>query len=338
MEFKDLLRWVGAAAFVLIFLVFAIIWVGFYQGEQANFQQGNVGLCGNVPEPYNTIFRQAGDKWKVQSAFIAAIFIAGEHDGGSDQTHFAVPSNWPNSDGPWASSPKGAQGPFQFMPGTWESNKQDGNGDGAMDVQNLWDASFGAAHLSAMNGAGGNTTDLNKLRDAASRYNSGRPWSQGQGIKETAAYVPRVIEAFQHYYCTAVAATGKWIWPVDGPITAYFGDIDAVHAQPHDGLDIAAAEGAPIKAVDGGKVVVVNLNPTANLAGVYVTIDHGGGLRSIYGHMVEGSPKVVVGQDVSQGQIIGEVDSTGRSTGNHLHLGATLNGAKVDPMNYLPPK
>jgi len=194
MELKDLLKWIGAAAFVLVFLVFAIFWVMFHRGDKSQFQQEGVNLCSSVPEPYRSIFDAAGKKFVVQPAFIAAIFYGGEHA-----------NSWPSADGPWASSPAGAQGPFQFMPGTWESNKQDGNGDGVMDVQNLWDSAFGAAHLLANIGAGGNTKDLDQLRDAASKYNSGRPWSTGQGIPETAKYVPRVIDAFNQFLCASVA-------------------------------------------------------------------------------------------------------------------------------------
>ncbi|MFA6493128.1 MAG: CHAP domain-containing protein [Patescibacteria group bacterium] len=197
-DLKKILGYVGCAAVVVIMVVFAAVWTGFHRGDQSKFATGSVNLCSNVPEPYRTIFDQAGQKWKVQPAFIAAIFYGGEHN-----------SSWPKSaDGPWANSPKGAQGPFQFMPATWESNKQDGNGDGNMDVQNLRDSAFGAAHLLANIGAGGNTTDVDKLKDAASKYNSGRPWSIGQGFTETAKYVPRVIEAYQQFYCASLAGSG----------------------------------------------------------------------------------------------------------------------------------
>jgi len=191
--------WLGAVIILAViagFLALAVVGImGYFTGNM--FGEGinvGVGLCENVPEPYKEIFTKAGDKWKVQPAFIAAIFYGGEHG-----------NSWPSANGPWASSPKGAQGPFQFMPGTWQSNKQDGNNDGVMDVQNLWDSAFGAAHLLANIGAGGNTADLDALRDAASKYNSGRPWSEGQGLTETAKYVPRVIDAFNKFLCAALA-------------------------------------------------------------------------------------------------------------------------------------
>lgn len=165
----------------------------------STYEEFGIGaLGGNIPDEYREIFSKAGDKWKVQPAFLAALFLAGEHHSKTDI--FNRSTTWPNINGPWASSPVGASGPFQFMPVTWGSNKQDGNGDGSTDVMNIWDSSFGAAHLMAMNGAGGNTTDLNKLRDAASRYNSGRPWAVGQTFSETRPYVLRVIQAFDYFY------------------------------------------------------------------------------------------------------------------------------------------
>ncbi len=347
MDFKKILSYVGCLIFVLIFFAIAAVAIGFNRGEQGDYQgRTNTGLCGSTPEPYKTIFKAAGEKWVVQPAFIAAIFLGGEHhrtknSDGTWVTEFDPNTSWPNPDGPWASSPAGASGPFQFMPGTWASQSEYARPNpehpsGTPEIQDLWDSAFAAAHLNAMNGAAGNTTDLDDLRDAASRYNSGRPWSSGQNIPETASYVPRVIGAFQYFQCVTVA-TGQWIWPVEGRITSSFGEIGPSHPKPHTGLDIAAPAGTLIKAADSGRVTTVNLNP-GDQCGVYVKLEHGSGLESIYCHMIENSPTVTVGQQVSQGQTIGQVDSTGHSTGHHLHLGAKLNGTFVDPMNYLPPK
>ncbi|OGD56616.1 hypothetical protein A2V71_00265 [Candidatus Berkelbacteria bacterium RBG_13_40_8] len=195
-DLKKLLMRIGCVVIVLLFFGVTAVFAGFNRGDPSQFKYGgtNVSLCSSVPEPYKTIFSAAGNKFQVQPAFIAAIFYAGEHA-----------NSWPDADGPWKTSPAGAKGPFQFMDPTWGSHKQDGNGDGVMDVQNLWDAAFGAAHLLANIGAGGNTSDVNNLQDAASKYNSGRPWSVGQGIPETAAYVPRVIAAYESFNCAGVA-------------------------------------------------------------------------------------------------------------------------------------
>lgn len=157
------------------------------------------GVTGVVPPQYAQVFQAAGSKFQVQPAFLAAIFKAGEHQ---DQSyHYNPSSSWPEFRDRWSeTSPAGAQGPFQFMPGTWAGHAQDGNGDGIKDILGIWDSAFGAAHLLSNTGAGGNSTSVDSLRDAASRYNSGRPWSQGQNIQETARYVPRVIEAFTAFF------------------------------------------------------------------------------------------------------------------------------------------
>lgn len=158
---------------------------------------GGSGICANIPEPYATIFRNAGAKFNVQPAFVGAIFV-GEHRSVKDGDY----KTWPDPNGPWATSPKGANGPFQFIMTTWQGHQQDGDGDGKKDVQNLTDAAFGAAHLLSQNGAGNNTTEEVKLRDSASRYNSGKAWDQGQNITETNNYVNNlVLPAFKAFYC-----------------------------------------------------------------------------------------------------------------------------------------
>ncbi|MEJ8544043.1 murein hydrolase activator EnvC family protein [Brevibacillus borstelensis] len=100
----------------------------------------------------------------------------------------------------------------------------------------------------------------------------------------------------------------------------------------HNGVDMAAHKGTPIKAAAPGIVV---------FAGYYggfgnaVMIKHSPEIRTLYGHIREGGIKVSVGQQVDKGQIIAEVGSTGRSTGNHLHFTVYKNDVAVDPMPYL---
>lgn len=102
----------------------------------------------------------------------------------------------------------------------------------------------------------------------------------------------------------------------------------------HDGLDLAAPQGTPLVAVAEGTVVVAGWCDCG--LGYYVEIDHGDGVHTVYGHMV-GQPSVSVGQKVSQGDQIGQVGSTGLSTGPHVHFMVRENGVTVDPKNYLPP-
>lgn len=102
--------------------------------------EGGVKLPDSVPEPHKSLFEQAAAAYETNPAYIAALFLS-EHR-----------NNWIPFDSQWAQSPKGASGPFQFMPGTWEGYKVDGNNDGQMDVMNIYDAAFAAANMAAANG------------------------------------------------------------------------------------------------------------------------------------------------------------------------------------------
>lgn len=99
--------------------------------------------------------------------------------------------------------------------------------------------------------------------------------------------------------------------------------------QFHNGVDMAAPGGSPILAAYDGTVVAAGYSGTM---GNYIYINHGSGLVTIYMHA--SALYVSVGQDVSKGDKIAAVGTTGRSTGNHLHFGVRLNGSYVDPMGY----
>lgn len=98
----------------------------------------------------------------------------------------------------------------------------------------------------------------------------------------------------------------------------------------HNGLDMAAPGGSPILAAYDGKVVAADYNGSM---GNYIMIDHGDSLYTIYMHA--SALYVSKGAEVSKGDKIGAVGSTGRSMGNHLHFGVRLNGNYVNPRNYL---
>lgn len=98
----------------------------------------------------------------------------------------------------------------------------------------------------------------------------------------------------------------------------------------HNGVDLAIAEGTPIYATKSGYVTTATYN---YVYGNYVTINHMDGFSSLYGHMTYFA--VGEGQYVNRGDVIGYVGSTGWSTGPHLHFTIYLNGATVNPMNYV---
>ena len=108
----------------------------------------------------------------------------------------------------------------------------------------------------------------------------------------------------------------------------------------HTGVDFACASGTPIYAVKSGTVVTSTAlrNSSGNYKsyGEYIVIDHHDGTMTLYAHMYPGSRLVSKDQNVSQGQQIGSVGTTGNSSGNHLHFEVRINGRCVNPTAYLP--
>ena len=130
-----------------------------------------------------------------------------------------------------------------------------------------------------------------------------------------------------------VRLNGKMMWPVDGKISSPFGKWRGNHQ--HQGIDIPMPNGTPIRAANTGIVARTGNNSTMGFRGYgnFVLLDHGSGMQSFYAHC--SSVAVREGQRIMQGQIIGYVGSTGRSTANHLHFEVRVNDIKVDPMPYL---
>jgi lipoprotein NlpD len=121
----------------------------------------------------------------------------------------------------------------------------------------------------------------------------------------------------------------SFIWPVKGPVTAWFGPRKG---RPHDGIDIVAPKGTPVLAAEKGKVIYSDdgISGYGNL----IIIQHEGGFHSVYGHNARN--RVDVDEVVSKKQVIAEVGNTGRSSGYHLHFEIRKNQRAVDPMKYLP--
>jgi len=126
---------------------------------------------------------------------------------------------------------------------------------------------------------------------------------------------------------TVTRSSAGLIWPVNGPITSPFG---WRWGRLHQGIDIGANTGTPIKAAAAGTVIYCGWESGY---GNLVVIDHGGNLATAYGH--QSAIAVTCGQRVSQGQVIGYVGCTGECTGPHLHFEVRIDGNPVDPMGYL---
>lgn len=125
-----------------------------------------------------------------------------------------------------------------------------------------------------------------------------------------------------------------FLQPAQGRISGVFGSQRILNGQPrspHSGLDIAAPIGTPILATADGIVSLVHDGMI--LTGKTIMIDHGFGLDSVYIHMSE--IKVAEGQAVKQGDVIGAIGVTGRTSGPHLHFGISWYGAKLDPQTVM---
>ncbi|HYE83626.1 MAG TPA: M23 family metallopeptidase [Clostridia bacterium] len=122
---------------------------------------------------------------------------------------------------------------------------------------------------------------------------------------------------------------GAFVKPVEGRISTDFGMIRYINKEEsgrHSGFDIAAAKGTPVKAANNG---IVRLSMMLKVTGNTVIIDHGFNIYSSYAHL----DKLLVteGAEVKKGDIIGEVGTTGFSTGPHLHWTATIGKLFINP-------
>lgn len=127
---------------------------------------------------------------------------------------------------------------------------------------------------------------------------------------------------------SSVRGNSGLLWPLAGRLTSRFGMRNGAF---HGGIDIACPTGTPIYAAAAGTVVNSCWHSTY---GYMVTIKHDSGYATLYAHASK--LKAVVGDVVSQGDVIALVGSTGRSTGPHLHFEVSVNGRRVNPLSYLP--
>lgn len=132
---------------------------------------------------------------------------------------------------------------------------------------------------------------------------------------------------------TVVTSEGwrqNFIWPVTGRISGVFGSQRVYRGEPgnfHNGVDVAVPTGTPYVAPADG-VVILAASEAFTLEGYLLMIDHGHGLSSVFLH--SSRLDVRTGDVVRQGQVLGAVGATGRTTGPHLHWAMRWSGAKVD--------
>ncbi len=147
---------------------------------------------------------------------------------------------------------------------------------------------------------------------------------QEKSFKELKRYLDQQSALIQHT---------PSIWPVSGYLSSGFGYRKSPFtskSEHHEGIDIVAPAGTPIRAAAAGRVRFTGYKSGY---GKLVEIDHGFGYVTVYGHCQ--TIKVSNGQKVTRGDIIATVGRTGSATGNHLHYAIKVSGAWVNPLNYI---
>ncbi|MSQ10704.1 MAG: M23 family metallopeptidase [Dehalococcoidia bacterium] len=141
-----------------------------------------------------------------------------------------------------------------------------------------------------------------------------------------AAQSPAAAPAAPRQLPAQPVSGGMLQWPTYGPIFTFFGG-------GHRGLDISPPYGTPVYAAEAGVVVEASAGYNAGY-GTTVIINHGNGLTTMYAHL--SALAVSIGQQVGRGEHIGNVGTTGRATGPHLHFEVHQSGGALNPLNFLP--
>jgi len=125
-----------------------------------------------------------------------------------------------------------------------------------------------------------------------------------------------------------------FVWPVSGYITSFYGyrkdPFNVNRNQFHSGIDIKGSLGDPVRAAMAGRVSKIGFD---NIMGNFIIVNHHSGYRTLYGHMSVIRTKT--GAYIATGENIGDVGSTGLSTGPHLHFTVYKNGVTVNPRTLL---
>ncbi|MFJ8017568.1 peptidoglycan DD-metalloendopeptidase family protein [Streptomyces sp. NPDC096339] len=332
--------WVAGAAVAAVMMPF-VLFVGVSGGGADTGLVAGGGALNpkHVPPEYVTWVLKAGSMCPQITPPVIAAQIEAE-------------SGWRNG----LTSPVGAQGLSQFMPGTWVTWGRDDDGNGRIDPFDPGDAIMAQGRYDCALArdverykergiASGPTLDL-----ALAAYNAGPGAIEKYGgippYRETQSYVVAIKNAMAKYTAIATDPGGGTIPPGqqmavplrgNPPVTSPFGmrvhPVTGVY-KLHSGMDFGVGEGNPVLAAKEGTVTFAGWNPAY---GNRVIISHGsiGGaqISTTYNHM--SALNVGVGQQVGVGTVVGLVGSTGYSTGAHLHFEVQQNGEYVNPAPWI---
>jgi murein DD-endopeptidase MepM/ murein hydrolase activator NlpD len=159
------------------------------------------------------------------------------------------------------------------------------------------------------------------------------PVDEATAVEYRTNYLEQELRAYE--VALRERATVPSIWPVEGALDSGFGvrrnPFGGSSYESHEGQDIEALIGTPVHAAASGTVIIAGCQRGY---GNVVYVDHGNGISTRYGHLSH--IDVTIGQSVKQGELLGLVGSTGRSTGPHLHYEVRINNEPVNPRHYLP--
>src|SRR5215207_2514671 len=156
-------------------------------------------------------------------------------------------------------------------------------------------------------------------------------WSAPLGVtRENPAYARVLGPGACDPISGGAVGFGTFVWPANDH---YLSGFDYTPAANHWGIDIAGNEGEGVYATDAGVVVYAGWNNYGY--GNMILVDHGGGFQSLYAHL--SGLNVGCGQSVGQGDVIGAIGTTGRSSGAHLHFEIMTSSYKINPFDVLPP-
>jgi murein DD-endopeptidase MepM/ murein hydrolase activator NlpD len=186
-------------------------------------------------------------------------------------------------------------------------------------------------------------------REVAVAYGIKQKLEGPSDISSEGKMVPTFAESLQEYNYLANAdklsipsrrsrhfgaASPPSLWPVEGRLMDGFGhrnDPFLGEGAFHPGVDITAPMGTTVRTTADG--VVVQAEMVSGGYGRLIIVDHGNGLQTYYAHL----SKILVhaGQEIRRGEAVGQVGSSGRTTGSHLHYEVRVGGAPVNPYKYL---
>ncbi len=298
-----------AVPLVCLLIIFGA--VGILTGDWAALAAPKVPAAppavADIPPRYLALYRDAADRFGLDWPVLAAV--------GRVETNHGRNRN--GCDPNYA----GARGPMQFLEPTFVHAAKLAGLKNA-DICDPADAIPAAAAYLKSNGA------PDDWQRALYRYNPA-DW-----------YPPLVLGWAERYGYGA-----RVVWPVEGGrITQGFGPTSFAleparcfegkcYPHFHDGLDIAAPLGTPVRAIAAGRVTIAG---RLSDGAVLVEIEHSPGVYSRYGHLEPGLA-VRVGESVSAGELVGTVGVTGNTTGPHVHFEIEASGQPVDPLLVLPP-